>query len=99
MKKTEPEIFQNAFYGNQLSVTRKEDGNAAIATGYYITRHGTVHLYGEKHSNSSTRLFFLDFYYAGRTYRCTFEEWLSDGAIRRRALRFVDRCLALTKPA
>jgi extradiol dioxygenase family protein len=97
MKATVARIFHTAFYGNSLSITREAYGEVVVAKGYYMTRHGTVHLYGEKYSAASGREphFSFDFTHNGRNYRCSYREWLTDGAIRRRALQFVGECIAL----
>lgn len=98
---TKMQITSNAFYGNSLSLEREMSDKTAVANGYYTTRYGTVHLYGENYEASTGRkpLFCFDFTYEGRKYRCAFDEWLSDATVRLRAIRFVDACVALSNPS
>jgi hypothetical protein len=97
MKTTELIITSSAFYRNSLFVERKMHGEVAVASGRYTTRYGVIDFYGENYGKDSQRkpFFCFDFTYESRTYRCSFEEWLTDGTIRLRALRFVEQCVAL----
>jgi hypothetical protein len=94
---TELIITSSAFYRNSLYIERKMSGEVAVASGRYTTRHGVVDFYGENYGKGSQRkpFFCFDFTYENRTYRCSFEEWLTDGTIRLRALRFVEQSVAL----